>query len=144
MLYQLGFISFQVYPVNAEGVTLRMGSDFAAHDVIGGQKPRESVGQGDTHIQLFGKMFPHKFGMGGWPALQAMAVSGVPQMLIRGDGTVMGWMLIEELRERHSYLDASGVGRIIDFDIAMVQSPTGASASAMISLLGNLGSSLLS
>ena len=138
MLYQLGSVTFEVYPVNLEKADITVGSDFAAHEVMGAQKPRESMGQADTKVTLAGKLFPQKFGFGGWPSVQAMATSGSPQMLIRGDGAVLGWMLIERAIERHSYLDATGVGRIIEFDIEMVQSPDGASAGAMVSLLGAL------
>jgi phage protein U len=138
MLYQLGSVSFDVTPVNLHDVSRDYGSDYAAHPVIGAQMPRESVGQADGHVRLTGKMFPSKFGWGGFPALETMATGGTPQMLIRGDGAVLGWMCILHVTERHSYLDATGVGRIVEFDIEMVQSPTGASARSMLSLLGNL------
>ncbi len=138
MLYQLGSVLFEVYPVNADKVEISYGSDFAAHEVMGAQRPRESMGQGDTKVRLSGKMFPAKFGMGSWPDMQSMATGGTAQMLIRGDGSTLGLMLIERATERHSYLDASGIGRIVEFDIEMVQSPDAASAAAMVSLLGNL------
>jgi phage protein U len=141
MLFQLGSVTFEVAPVNVDATDLSMGSDYAAHEVIGAQKPRESTGQADTRLRLSGKLFPEKFGIGAWPSLQAMSVSGTPQMLIRGDGTVFGWQLIEKLNEKHTYLGVDGVGRVIEFDIEMVQSPDGASAGSMLNLLGDLISS---
>jgi uncharacterized protein len=143
MLYQLGSVSFEVFPVNLHDVEGEVGADYAAHEVIGAAKPREFVGPADAHFRLAGKVFPSKFGWGGFAALKAMATSGSPQMLIRGDGAVIGWMDIVRLRERHAFLDADGVGRVVEFDIEMVQSPTAASAGSMISLLGNLISGLM-
>ncbi len=143
MLYQLGAVSFEVFPVNVHDADSVVGSDFAVHEVIGAQKPREFTGQADAHFRLAGRLFPLKFGWGGFDVLKAMARSGAPQMLIRGDGSVIGWMNILRLRERHSYLDPNGIGRVIEFDIEMVQSPDGASADAMISLVGSLTSGLM-
>ena len=142
MLYQLGSVTFSVAPINIDAADLTMGSDFAAHEVIGAPKPRESTGQADTRLRLSGKLFPERFSIGAWPSLQAMATSGTPQMLIRGDGTVMGWQLIEKVTEKHSFLGVNGVGRQIEFDIEMVQSPDGASAGAMLNLLGDLVASI--
>lgn len=142
MLFQIGAIGFSVMPINAHEADLLMGSDYAEHPVMGAQKPSEFVGQADTHLLLHGRLLPHQFGLGAWAALQAMAVSGTPHMAIRGDGTVLGWMLIERLHERHTHLDVTGVGRWIEFDVEMKQSPVGASADAMISLLGSLVSGL--
>lgn len=143
MLYQLGSISFEVQPVNLHDVERDVGADYAVHPVIGAAMPREFTGAADAHMRLSGKLFPQRFGWGNYLALEAMATDGAPQMLIRGDGAVLGWMNILRVWERHSFLDPTGVGRIVEFDIEMVRSPSAASAGSMLSLLGNLVASLM-
>ena len=38
---------------------------------------------------------------------------------MRGDGAQMGWVVIEKVAERSSYLDAKGIGRVVDVDITV-------------------------
>ena len=138
MLYQLGGVQFSVAPTNIDAVSRERGADFAVKDIIGAQRPREFMGVGDSEVTLSGKLITHRFGMGALETLAAMAQSGQPQMLARGDGYILGWHFVEKLKEKHSYLDARGVGRIIEFDITLKQSPSGATASSILSTLMSL------
>jgi phage protein U len=138
-LYQLGAIQFQVAPVNVSEVSRETGSDFAAKDVMGAPRPREFVGEADERLTFAGTMFPQKFGgLSGIEALQSIARAGQPQMLMRGDGAVFGWYVIEKVTDKHSYLDVAGVGRMIEFEIELVKSPNAASAASMMSTLMSL------
>jgi len=138
-LYQLGAIQFQVAPVNISEVSRETGSDFAAKDVMGAPRPREFVGEADERLTFAGTLFPRKFGgLSGIDALQSIARAGQPQMLMRGDGAVFGWYVIEKVTDKHSYLDVAGVGRMIEFEIELVKSPNAASAASMMSTLMSL------
>jgi hypothetical protein len=137
-LYILGSVVFDVYPTNVEAAQRKRGQDWAVKQIVGAQRPREAMGPADAPVTLRGKILPQKFGMGDLETLADMAEAGAPQMLIRGDGTVLGWHCIEHVEEKHSYLDATGVGRIIEFEIALVQSPSGPSADSLFSLLTGL------
>ena len=138
-LYQLGAIQFQVAPVNISEVSRETGSDFAAKDVMGAPRPREYVGEADERLTFAGTLFPQKFGgLSGIDALQSLARGGQPQMLMRGDGSVFGWYVIEKVTDKHSYLDVAGVGRMIEFEIELVKSPTAASVGSMMSTLTSL------
>ena len=138
MLYMLGDVVFELQPTNLDTVNRERGQDWAAKAIVGAQKPREAMGVADAAVTLFGKLFPHRYGLGGLEALAAMAEGTAPQMLIRGDGTVLGWHCTERVKEKHSYLDNEGVGRVIDIEITLTQSPTGPGAGAMMSLLQGL------
>ncbi len=138
MLYMLGGVVFDVIPTNLEAASRERGQTWAVKEVIGSQPTREAMGVADAPVTLKGKLFTHRFGMGDLETLAAMAEGTAPQMLIRGDGLVLGWHCVERLKEKHSYLDASGVGKIIEFEIELMQSPTGAGASDMLSLLTGL------
>jgi len=138
MLYMLGGVTFEVAPTNLDQAQRTRGFDWAAKPIVGAAKPREAMGAADATVALRGKLFPQMWGVGGLEALAAMAEAGAPQMLIRGDGQVLGWQCIEHIHETHSYLDPQGQGRVIEFDMAMVASPDGPGAAAMISLLEGL------
>lgn len=139
MLFQLGPITFEVAPVNVDKFTQETGHDFAAKDIIGAMRPRESMGEADEKLALHGKLFPHHFGGGDQlNILQGLARGGDPQILVRGDGTNLGWFLIEKVKRQDEYLDAQGVGRVIEFDIDLVASPTRGSAGGIMSLLFSL------
>jgi phage protein U len=48
-----------------------------------------------------------------------MRKSGLPQYLMRGDGVPLGWMAVERVSEKSSYLDAKGVGRVVEVSISL-------------------------
>lgn len=139
VLFQLGGMQFSVMPVNIAEVERETGSDYAAKDVVGSARPREFTGIADEKIKLKGVLFPHKFGGGsGLAALQIMAQAGEPQMLIRGDGGVFGWYVIERVTDTHTFIDLAGVGRMIEFEIELVRTPLRGSIGGMIGTLISL------
>ncbi len=103
MLFQLGGVTFDTYPLNADETNETFGDDFAVKPVVGAQQPREFMGPADHNFTLSGELQPYFLarngqdsGMGDLAALKAMADGGEPQILVRGDGTNMGWWLIEK------------------------------------------------
>lgn len=138
MLMQLGVLTFEVYPFNADQVMRDTGADFAAKDVMSTRRSREFMGEADENIQITGRLFPERFGgLDGLETLDAMRASGIAQLLVRGDGKNMGWFLIERVNERSGFLDREGVGRLIDFSINIVKAKA-PSASALEALLVRL------
>lgn len=139
MLYQLGSVTFEVAPVNVHEIEQEFGADFAAKDLLGARRSREFMGPADGKIELSGKLFPHKFGgLSAIDMLEQMAESGEPQILVRGDGLNLQWHLIEKVSVKSSYLDANGVGRVIDFKISLVRSSRSASAGSILRTLYRL------
>lgn len=136
MLMQLGSVTFEIWPFNAESVSRETSFDFVAKDVMGAQRPREAMGEGDEFIDITGRLFPEKFGgLGTMDVLHQMRASGSSHILVRGDGLKMGWFMIEKVRERSTYLDREGVGKLIEFDIALVKGPMPSAASYISTLL---------
>lgn len=120
MLLMIGPVSLRVAPFNATAHSQSRETAFVAKPVLGGREPMEYVGEGPATVNVSGKLFPEKFG--GLSSLQVLDLaraSGTPQWLMRGDGGMMGWVVIEAVTERSSYLDAQGVGRVIDVDIRL-------------------------
>lgn len=140
MLYQLGPITIETAGLEVHEVTRDYGADYAAKDLIGAQRSREFTGEADEKITLSGTIFPYRQAgtFQKLADLEALAKSGVPQLLVRGDGRNLGWMLIERVREKASHISAHGVGRVTTYEIEMVKSPVAASTDSIVSLLVQL------
>jgi phage protein U len=120
MLMTLGPIRFEVYPFNATEYDHGHESSFVEKPVLGARPPLEWVGEGAESWSIRAIMFPQKFGgLGDLKKLYQARAAGRPLYLMRGDGAQMGWVVIERVSERSSYLDAEGIGRVIDVDIAV-------------------------
>jgi phage protein U len=120
MLMTLGPIRFEVYPFNATEYDHGHETSFVEKPVLGARPPLEWVGEGAESWSIKARIFPHRFGgLGDLKKLYQARVAGRPLYLMRGDGSQMGWVVIERVSERASYLDAEGIGRVIDVDIAV-------------------------
>jgi phage protein U len=120
MLMTLGPIRFEVYPFNATEYDHGHESSFVEKPVLGARPPLEWVGEGAESWSIRAIIFPHRFGgLGDVKKLYQARAAGRPLYLMRGDGAQMGWVVIERVSERSSYLDAEGIGRVIDVDIAV-------------------------
>jgi phage protein U len=140
MLYALGPLDFEVAPFNTHEVERANSADFAAKDLVGRRKGHEFVGAGDERITMRGKLFPHKLGgLGALGILNALCDSGTPQMLMRGDGTPLGWFLVERVRESSSHLDGRGVGKMIEFEVELLRDDAPSAASYIADLFSLFG-----
>ena len=120
MLMTLGPIRFEVYPFNATEYDHGHETSFVEKPVLGARPPLEWVGEGAESWSIRAIIFPHRFGgLGDLKKLYQARAAGRPLYLMRGDGAQMGWVVIERVSERSSYLDAEGIGRVIDVDIAV-------------------------
>lgn len=145
MLYQLGPLTIDTFPFETHDVNRRSGADFAAKDVVGVQRPREFMGEGDEYIVLIGTLFPLRMqqlygrsGLDELATLNTIRAAGQPNILVRGDGANLGWFLVEDVQERNTRLMATGVGKIIEYELRLVKSPTSASAASMLDVLTSL------
>jgi phage protein U len=81
------------------------------------------VGEGANTWQLSGRLLPEKLGgLAELDVLHLMRISGLPQYLMRGDGKPLGWVVIESVSEKSSYLGSNGVGQIIEVSISLRRS----------------------
>jgi phage protein U len=123
MLMVLGPVQFEVWPFNATDYEHGHESAFAEKPVLGTRPPLEWVGEGPETWTIKARIFPRRFGgLEDLKKLAAARASGRPQYLMRGDGAQMGWVVIEKVQERSTYLDANGVGQVIDVDISVKRS----------------------
>lgn len=141
MLYMLGPIAFEVWPYNTHEVSHDAKTDYAAKDVLGARRPNEYVGEGDETIKLSGRMLPEKVAgaLEMHDMMQGIRQSGQAQFLLRGDGTPLGWFVIESVSTRSKHLNGSGVGQFIEFDILLKRDDPPQAAGAFAMLAGIFG-----
>ena len=136
MLMMIGLVALEVAPFNATEYTHAQSASHAEKPVLGTRAPLEFTGQGAETWQVRANLFPERFGgEDNLTTLSLMCSSGLPQYMARGDGSLMGWVIIESVSERSSFLDASGVGKVIEVDISLrrSQAPTVAGYFAALS-----------
>lgn len=137
MLMMIGPVRFRVAPVNVTEYSHVHGATFAEKAVIGARPPLEFMGNGPESWTIRAIIFPQRFGDGGGLAILAMMrASGIPQYMLRGDGSLMGWVVIETVTERSSYLSRNGVGQVVEVDIGLRRSAAPSAAGFFAALSG--------
>ena len=120
MLMLIGALQFRVAPFNATEYSHSHGATFAEKPVMGARPPVEFTGDAAETWSIRAVLFPQTFGGEGSLILLAlMRRSGQPQYMFRGDGALMGWVVVENVTERSTRLDPAGVGKVIEVDIAL-------------------------
>lgn len=141
MLYQIGTLTLDTRPFSADDVDRSASADFAVKPLIGAMPGREFMGEGDDKLTISGQLLPFK--TGGLTHLEiahGLRRSGQRLPVMRGDGKMFGWFVIEDIRESHSELMRDGVGFVVKHTIKLVKvSPEGAAASIIGSLLSLFG-----
>ncbi|MBI1649886.1 phage tail protein [Hyphomicrobium sulfonivorans] len=138
MLAQLGGTTFEVAPMNFHELSRDAAADFAEKAVMGRRPPLEFVGEGPETRTITCRLFPAKFGgLSSLEGLHKQRASGKAQPFMRGDGAALGWFVIERISERDSYIDAHGVGQIVEVDISIKRSDA-AGLGAMFSIVSIL------
>ncbi|KAB2861791.1 MAG: phage tail protein [Bauldia sp.] len=140
MLASIGPVVFEVQPLSILSVDEAGAADFARKDIVGGRPGYEHMGIGEETTKISARLFPERFGgLDSLAALESIRRSGVPQMMVRGDGKVLGFMIVSRIEQRSSYLDPAGVGRLIDVDIDLIRAAAPSAASAFAQLFGLFG-----
>jgi len=124
MLYSYGQIQFEVEPLNVHEADHNTGTDWARKEIAGAGVYREWVGEADEEITLRGRIFPHKLGgLSELEIIESFRRAGQAEQLMRGDGVVLGWFVIERLSRTHRFLGRDGVGQAIQFEATFMRCP---------------------
>lgn len=116
----LGPIRFEVHPFNATDYDHGQESGFVEKPMLRARSPIEWVGEGSESWSIRAPLFPHRFGGLGVLNTPCQArAAGRPVYLMCGDGAQMGWVVIEKVSERSSFLDRRGIGRVVEIDISV-------------------------
>lgn len=124
MLYQFGAIQFDVTPLNIHEADHSTSTDWARKEIAGAGVYREWTGEGDEQITLRGRIFPFKLGgMTELETLESFRRAGQAEQLMRGDGTPLGWFVLESISRTHRFLAQGGVGQVIQFEGVFARCP---------------------
>jgi phage protein U len=124
MLYQWGPVQFKVFPLNLHEIDHETATDWAKKEIVGAAIYREWVGENDETLYIRGRIFPYRIGgMSALEAFEAMRRGGIANMMIRGDGAVLGWFVCEKLVRNHTSLSSQGVGQMIAFEAVLTRVP---------------------
>lgn len=122
MLFMLGGVRVTHSGFNVEKMGRDNKAGFAEYKVIGAEPKYEFMGDEGRRITLSGKVFP--IALGGYSSLsvlEAMRQSGLPTMLVRGDGGFFAWVIIDSVKETHTYLTHQGVGQQVEHEISLLR-----------------------
>ncbi len=137
MLMMIGLVRFKVAPFNVTEYTHSHGGMHVDKPVIGARPPLEFTGNGPESWTIRAVLHPQRFGDGGGLALLSMMrASGLPQYMLRGDGSLMGWVVIESVTEKATYLARNGVGQIVEVEIRVRRSNAPSPAGFFAALSG--------
>lgn len=130
MLFQIGPLTLDTLPFAAESFDRNSGVDLAVKPVIGGLQPREAMGEADETITISGQLLPTK--LGGMTELDlaySLSASATKVPLMRGDGKMFGWYVIEKVSEQHKDLTRFGVGFVVRYTLNLVKVDSDAAVS---------------
>lgn len=128
-------LQFQVWPLNFHEMDHETSSDWAHKEIAGAPIYREWVGENDELRHLRGKLFPYRIGgMYEIDHFEALRRGGIAQMMVRGDGQVLGWYVCEKLVRSHTFPSTEGIGRQIAFEAIMARVPVPAADMAYDSI----------
>lgn len=140
MLMMIGPVQFKVAPVALMDYQRTHDASFAEKAIIGAAPALEWTGEGPESWTIRATLFPERFGgMGALTILDGLRRLGRPQYMMRGDGRLMGWVVIMSVVEVSTHLDRDGVGRKIEVDIAVRRAATPSPTSYFSLIAGALG-----
>lgn len=143
MLYSIGPVIIDTFPLPAMTADRTYATDFVAKDVLGAPvaRPREYVGEGDEKLVIKGTILPvpalRLAGLVMLDMLHGVRRAAEPQPVMRGDFTVLGFYVVEAISEGHEFLDFTGVGSIVHHEITLTKVP-GLSYASSYTLIGSI------
>jgi phage protein U len=137
---QWGGVSFEVMPVNVHEYDHDVGSDIVQKPVLGGRQPNEFVGISDETYRFKGRVFP--IALGGMSQLQYLeeaSKSGVPNVLMRGDGAFLGWFILQSFNRGSRHIYRNGIGQMEEFELNFIRDEPPSPTGFFVSLAGLIG-----
>lgn len=117
----LGDFVFDLAGANYDSVKRQLGWRYPSTSRVGVRPARQFTGVGDETVTLAGCIYP-EIAFNGIPALdqlEAMGDMGEPQLLVSGDGSILGSYIIEGLETTSTFFLPDGTPRKIEFSLTL-------------------------
>src|SRR5262245_38603743 len=125
VLMQWSTLQFEVYPLNFHELEHHTATDWARKEIAGAAIYREWVGENDEELFLRGRVFPYRLGgMAELDIMEACRRKGLAGYMVRGNGDVLGWFVLEKLSRVHQFISVQGIGKQINFEAVFERVPT--------------------
>ncbi|MER9625059.1 MULTISPECIES: phage tail protein [unclassified Mesorhizobium] len=119
MLMKIGLVECDL-AFNIDTHSRETTHDYAEKPVVGAMPPLEDVGVGAETLSVSGRLIPSKLGgLGTLEILRRAQLTGAPQLVTRGDGSVFGFYNVLSVNDEHTFLDRDGVGQVVDITVKM-------------------------
>lgn len=118
IMLQLGSFQFSVNTAAYQDLRRSTQYKWATQDRFGQAPARQFTGYGDDSITLQGVIYPeYRGGLGQLDQMRAIARSGQPQLLVDGNGRIMGRWVIEQVDEGQTVFAINGQARKQEFTL---------------------------
>ena len=119
-MMRLGTFKFCIYTAAYQELNRTTNYKWGEQAVFGSWDNLQFLGPGEDTQSLTGIVYPEfKGGTGQIDELRALATTGIPQLLISGTGTILGYWVINSITEGQTKFAAFGVPRRQEFTINM-------------------------
>jgi phage protein U len=124
IIWMWGLTEFSVTQFNTHELDHDTETQWAQKDIVGGPIYREWTGENDEQLFIRGRVFPYR--LNGFMTMELMETyrrSHIVNLMIRGDGRMMGWYALIKLVRGHTFLSAEGIGQQIAFEGVFARMP---------------------
>jgi len=125
MLFSIGPVELKLAPLNPQRTRSSALYPYASHEILGAAPLFEDMGDGERRFTISCVTFPNDdVFTGGLTAigmLEQARASGVSQLLLRGDFTLLGFYLITDIQETGETLGWDGVAGEISLEIELTR-----------------------
>lgn len=120
VMMQLGGYQFALETAAYQQLTRTTAYRWPKQEVYGTRPVGQFTGPGEETITLQGVIYPEfRGGFGQVDAMRGEAETGVPLLLVSGEGLILGYYCIEEITETHSTFAAFGLPLKIEFGVKL-------------------------
>lgn len=120
VMMQLGDFQFGISTAAYQQLRRSTAYTWAAQDRFGKMPALQHTGPGSDSITLTGVIFTsYRGGIGQLKTLRSVAAIGQPQLLVDGDGHLLGRWVIESVEESQSVFAAFGRPRKQEFTLQL-------------------------
>jgi hypothetical protein len=120
VMMQLGSFQFSITTAAYQELSRRTAYRWAQQDLYGRLPGLQFTGPGEDAMTLAGVIYPeYRGGFAQLNQMRGLAGRGVPQLMVSGQGGIMGRWVIESVDEKQATFAAEGLPRKQEFTLQL-------------------------